>query len=134
VASLNSYLGDAALVFSPGVIQVEPRHQLEPDLLVIPKTALPVRFSLDAKWSNLRDWWLAVEISGAGSEVYDRDFKGPAYLALGVLEYWRLDLREGSLFVSRSGEPGERKHTGTVTWLPPGRSEPLVIVVPDLFR
>ena len=136
VSVITAYLnrvGDATAFF-PGVMEFEPKHHLEPDVLVVPNSAFPSQITLESKWSEIREWWLAVEISGAGSEVYDRDFKGPAYLALGVLEYWRLDLREGSLFVSRSGGPIERKHTETVTWLPPGRSEPLVLVVPDLFR
>ncbi len=125
---------DNATAFSPGVLQIEPRHHLEPDLLVVPNTALPREFRLDAKWTQIRKWWLAVEVSGVGSEVYDRDFKGPAYPALGVLEYWRVDLRESCLFVSRRDGPSEEPHRDRVTWVAPGQSAPVEISVPDLFR
>jgi Uma2 family endonuclease len=123
-----------ATAFSPGVIELEPHHHLEPDLLVIPRTALPLEFSLDAKWTDAREWWLAGEVSGIGSDVYDRDFKGPAYLALGVREYWRVDLRERCLYVLQPGSAGEVRHAETVHWLPPGRTESLVVSVPELFR
>ncbi len=123
-----------ARAFSPGVIEIEPRNHLEPDLLVVPRQALPDEFRLDAKWSSIREWWLAVDVSGTGSDIYDRDFKGPAYLAMGVLEYWRLDLQERCLNRSRPGGPSEEPHPDSVTWLPPGRPVPLSISIPELFR
>jgi Uma2 family endonuclease len=123
-----------ATAFCPGVIEIEPKHHLEPDLLVAPNSALPREIRLDAKWTQIREWWLAVEVSGVGSDIYDRDFKGPAYLAMGVREFWRVDLRDRCVYVLRPGEPNEIGHAEEVSWLPPNRSESLQIRVPDLFR
>lgn len=135
VSELNVYLhedGDA-IVFSPGVIEIEPRHHLEPDALVVPKSGFPAELSLDTEWTEFRHWWLAVEVSGGGSEIYDRYYKGPAYLAMGVMEYWQVDLREQCVYISRMGGPTEARHSDQLTWLPPDRSEPLLIRVPKLF-
>jgi Uma2 family endonuclease len=134
-SAINVYLNhfDDATAFSPGVIEVEPGNHLEPDLLVVPNTEVP-RNIRDAKWTEVRKWWLAVEVSGIGSDIYDRDFKGPAYIAMGVLEYWRVDLRDCCLYVSRPGGPSEEPHREEVAWQPPSRSEPLLIRVPELFR
>ncbi len=123
-----------AELFSPGVIELEPGHHLEPDLLVVPRTALPRPLKLDHRWTSIREWWLAVEVSGKGSEVCDRDYKGPAYLALGVPEYWRLDLRESCLYVSRRDGSSEEPHRERVTWVAPGQPKPVEISIPDLFR
>jgi Uma2 family endonuclease len=135
MSAINVYLArfNDATAFSPGVIEIEPRHHLEPDLLIVPNTEIP-RELQSAKWSRVRDWWLAVEVSGIGSDIYDRDFKGPAYLAMGVREYWRLDVRERCLYVSRQEGPVEDAHHEDVTWLPPSRSESLRIALADLFR
>ncbi len=135
LSELNVYLhpGKDVIAFSPGVIEIEPRHHLEPDVLVVPKAAVSGGLETESSWSDFREWWLAVEVSGRGSEIYDRDTKGPAYLALGVQEFWRVDLRDRCVYVSRPRGPAEEPHPDQVTWLPPGRSEPLVIRVSDLF-
>jgi Uma2 family endonuclease len=99
----------------------------------VPTAAIPPRPIEEGRWKDVDQWWLAVEISGRTSRVYDRDHKGPAYLALGVREYWRADLREQCVYVSRLGGP-EVLRSDELTWLPPGRAEPLAIVVDDLFR
>jgi Uma2 family endonuclease len=136
VSELNVYLYPQrdVIVFSPGVVESEPRHHLEPDLLVVPSVSVPRGLHPEARWSSILEWWLAVEVSGEGSEIYDRDYKGPAYLALGVREFWRVDLRDRCVYVSRSGGPTEQAHADAVAWLPPPRSEALVISVPELFR
>lgn len=104
-------LGDAE-VYSPGVVELEPRHHLEPDLLVVPTTALPQAGRTHTRWANIREWWLAVEVSGKDSELYDRDHKGPAYLALGVREFWRVDLQDQCLYTLRIAK-APRSGTGT---------------------
>ena len=119
---------------SPGVLEIAPRHHLEPDLLIVPRGVLPAEFRLDSHWKSIREWWLAVEVSGKDSEVYDRDHKGPAYLALGVREFWRVDLQDQCLYALRDRGGAEELHRERVEWLPPGRSASLVITVPELFR
>lgn len=92
----------AAHVVSPGVITVAPRIQLEPDILVY-----PARYSLQSKWSEIDEHWLAVEVLSRSSRVYDRDTKRDAYLALGVQEVWLVDRWEKVVEVSRARGPAE---------------------------
>lgn len=92
----------AAHVVGPGVITVQPRTQLQPDILVH-----PAHFSLDAKWEDIDEHWLAVEVLSRSSRVYDRDFKRDAYLALGVQEVWLVDRWEKTVEVSRAQGTGD---------------------------
>lgn len=132
---LDAYLrpDGVAEVFSPGSVEIEPKLHLEPDLLVIPTRELDQGVGLETRWASFRQWWLAVEVSGEGSEIYDRDHKGPAYLGVGVQEFWRVDLRDQCIYVSRPEGSPEQPHRERLTWLAPGRSNPLVISVADLF-
>ena len=131
--ALNGYLlPEVARVAFRASVEVEPNLHLEPDVLVIPAGEPASGIRADTRWTAIRRWWLAVEVSGKGSTPYDRDYKRPAYLALGVREVWRVDLREHCVFVSRSAAP-EVRHAERVTWHPPELSEPLVLLVPELF-
>ncbi len=134
VRALNGYLSpDLARVFSRGSVEVEPNLHLEPDVLVVPTGELGHGMSPEASWTAIHRWWLAVEVSGAGSSLYDRDHKGPAYLALGVREVWRVDLKDRCVFVSRPGT-SEQRQAGQVIWHPPELLEPLRLSVPELFQ
>jgi Uma2 family endonuclease len=121
-----------AEVYSPGSVEVAPNHHLEPDLLVVPTTALPEKLSLETRWTSIPQWWLAVEVSGE-SKLYDRDHKTPAYLQLGVREVWRVDLRERRVFVSVPGSL-DQPRTELLSWVPPERAVPLLIPIEELFR
>jgi Uma2 family endonuclease len=132
--AIGEYLRPAALarVFSPGAVELEPNVHLEPDILVVPAGEPASGIKPSTRWTAIRRWWLAVEVSGKGSTPYDRDYKAPAYLALGVREVWRVDLRDRCVFVSSQQGP-VRRHAGRVVWQPPELSDPLTIQVPDLF-
>ena len=134
VRALNGYLSpDLALVFSRGSVEVEPNLHLEPDVLVVPAEELRHGMDPETRWTAIHSWWLAVEVSGAGSTPYDRDYKGPAYLALGVREVWRVDLKDRCVFVSRPGT-AEQRHAERVIWHPPELRESLRLSVPELFK
>ena len=134
VKALTEYLspGNLARVFFPGAVEVEPNIHLEPDILVVPAGEPVGGIGVETRWTAIRRWWLAVEVSGKGSTPYDRDYKAPAYLTLGVREVWRVDLSDRCVFVSRPGSP-ELRHAERVTWHPPELGEPLVVSVPGLF-
>ena len=105
VQALTSYLpSELARVFTRGSVEVEPNVHLEPDILVVPVGEPACEIGPETRWTAIRNWRLAVEVSGDGSRLYDRDHKTPAYLALGVREVWRADLKERWVF----------------TWLRPG--------------
>lgn len=132
VRELTFYFGrrPSVYVLTPGAVEVAPGTHLEPDVLVIPKTGKPPE-----SWLAVRDWWLAIEISGRGSRVYDRDFKGPAYVRAGVSTYWRVDLRDRCVYVSTRAQPGEVRHEAQLHWSPPDlTTEPFELDIPALFE
>jgi Uma2 family endonuclease len=118
-----------ARVYTRGAVAVAPSNYAEPDVMVVPVTA-----KVPAKWTGLREWWLVVEVSGRGSRVYDRDFKGPAYMRAGVLAYWRVDMLDRCIYVSTPGGKSEERHETDLRWQPPiANATPVVISVPALF-
>ncbi len=127
VAAYLSPSGPAMLV-TPGVIQLANDTQLEPDLLII-----PAGLANQATWRRITGWWLAVEVSGRGSKVYDRDFKRQAYLRLGVREVWRVDLTDRRVHRSRPDLAVEEPFSDRLTWHPPEMPEALLLEVPALF-
>ncbi len=131
IRRLTLYVGsDTGVHVSCGAaVEVAPNLHLEPDVLVMPEI-LPV----PATWTDVREWWLAVEVSGRGSRIYDRDFKRPAYLRAGVREVWRADLKEKCVFVATPARPEEARHEERVLWHPPAKPEPMVVDVPGLFH
>ena len=126
--ALGAYLGKSAMVFTRGAVQIRPRNHLEPDLLVLPATERVAR-----RWSDVRGFWLAVEVSGHGSRVYDRDFKHAAYRALGVAEAWRADLRDRCIDVSRSDRPGVVTIRDRLEWQAPGFPTGLSLALAEVF-
>jgi Uma2 family endonuclease len=125
------YLGrdGPAVAVSPGEIEIAPSVLLDPDVLV-----LPARFADGTKWTKMSGWWLAVEVSGRASRRYDRDYKRDVYLALGVREFWLVDLEEQCVLVSRQGTTRDTRYATRLTWHPPEMAEPLVVDVARLFR
>ena len=120
----------AAWVSARGVVEIAPNVHMEPDVLVF-----PTRPVLPENWLELHEWWLAVEVSGRGSRIYDREFKRPAYLAAGVREVWRADLKERCVFVSTPEGPDERREDQRLVWhAPEGHPETLVVDVGALFE
>jgi Uma2 family endonuclease len=120
LSALHVYTAPAglAMVFARGTVELEPNNHLEPDILVMPAGGF-AGVHHGTRWTEFRTWWLAVEVSGTGSMVYDRDHKMPAYLALGVREAWRVDLDECVVEVSRHNNRFPTRHTDQLTWHPP---------------
>ena len=128
--ALLPYIGltGRGMVLTGGALQSASGTHLEPDLLVVPRVA-----RIPTQWLDMPPPWLAIEVSCRHSRIYDRDFKGPAYTALGVPEYWRVDLRDRCVYVSIPSGPEERAEAEQLVWTAPGAHEPLVIHVPTLF-
>jgi Uma2 family endonuclease len=127
--ALRRYLPEAspAWVVSPGEIEVNPHILMDPDILVYPAS-----FAIGTAWTAISDWWLAVEVYGPSSRVYDHDFKRPAYLALGVREVWMVDPDKRSISISRMGAV-ELIIRDELSWHPPGQSEPFRLDLARLF-
>ena len=128
-AILRTFLGGEPGLFvtAPGVVQVRPGVQMEPDILVgtLPRTG--------TEWDNVPEQWLAVEVSGVGSRVYDREYKRDGYLEVGVREVWLVDLKTERIYVSQPGTAKDIPHAVDLVWQSPGGRE-LRIDVAALFR
>lgn len=118
----------AVQVWAPGVVLLRPNNQLEPDVLVgrRPPGA--------ARWDEVVDRWLAIEVSGDGSRVYDRDYKRDGYLTMGVREVWLVDLRAQRILVSAAGGEKDVPYDVQLEWRRPGSDRVLRIDLADLFR
>lgn len=116
------------MVLLSSTVEVAPDTHLEPDLLVLPEFDV-----LPEAWTAVSGQWLAVEVSGRGSRAYDRDYKRPAYLAAGIGEFWRADLRDRCVYVSTAAAPDERAERDVLVFTPPIGGPPLSIPVPALF-
>jgi Uma2 family endonuclease len=128
VTALSNYVRSCgARVYAPGSVEIEPNVHLEPDILVVPASE-----PIAKRWSEIRAWWLAVEVSGRGSLVYDCDFKYRAYSALGVRDAWRVDLRDRGVVV-KTGAGVEKTYEGQFEWHPPEIECPLIVDVQSLF-
>ncbi|HEX6058866.1 MAG TPA: Uma2 family endonuclease [Gemmatimonadaceae bacterium] len=118
-----------ARVVAVGALQRGKRTQLQPDVLVLPSAYPPTE-----EWAKMRGWWLAVEVLSRSSRVYDREVKRGAYLALGVEEYWVVDMR-GCFVESWSREhPEGRRFRGALSWRPSALGEEVVLDLGELFR
>jgi Uma2 family endonuclease len=116
-----------ALVLTRGAVSLLSRTHLEPDILVVPQ-----RFPPNAKWHEITEHWLAVEVLSRPSRIYDREFKRDAYLALGVREVWLVDLRDRSIEVCT--QPGEgRLVRDAVTWSMPDGGVSVHVELAELF-
>jgi hypothetical protein len=116
-------------VTSPGEIEIAPKLLLDPDILIWPST-----YRLGTPWTAISGWWLAVEVSGRASRVYDRDFKRDVYLALGVREVWLVDLQDRRVMTSGRDGPKDVPHQDVLLWHPPELSIPLTIDLRAIFE
>ncbi|MBA3403372.1 MAG: Uma2 family endonuclease [Gemmatimonadaceae bacterium] len=118
-----------AQVVAVGAIQRGDNTQLEPDILVHPATFRP-----GEHWRDISGWWLAVEVMSPSSRIYDTVVKRDAYLALGVEEYWVMDMRDRSVEVWKRGSLGSERVTGTLTWRPAALDASVIVDLDDVFR
>jgi Uma2 family endonuclease len=114
-------------IAAPGVVEVGPALHMEPDILI---GRLPEQ---GTRWDAVPEHWLAVEVSGTGSRIYDREYKRDAYLAVGVREVWLVDLERRRISVARPGSAREEQEA-RVTWTIPGSGRAVDIDIPGLFR
>ncbi len=115
-------------VAGPGVVELRPSLRMEPDLLIGRLGPGP-----GSGWDRVSERWLAIEVSGAGSRIYDRDYKRDGYLAVGVREVWRVELETRKVFRRPAGH-GELEAGNELAWRSPASGRELVIRVADLFE
>jgi Uma2 family endonuclease len=116
------------LVASPGAIVIRPSLDLQPDVLVFRRPPGETR------WERVTEHLLAVEVESRSTKVYDRDYKRPAYLSLGVHEVWRVDPARRLFFVSQPGGATDEAHAEEVRWRSPSLGRELTLGVQSIFR
>lgn len=121
--------GPKAHVVAVGALQRGENTQLQPDVLVFPASFPP-----DTDWRTIQGWWLAVEVMSPSSRIYDRVVKRDAYLALGVEEYWVVDVRDRSIEVWKRGATASERAEGSLTWRPKALGTGVVVSLDELFR
>jgi Uma2 family endonuclease len=131
MTALNNYVSanGQAYAVSPGEIEVAPKLHLEPDVLVFPSVFRP-----GIKWTDIRGWWLAVEVLSPSSKHYDRDYKLEAYLRVGVREVWIVDLDRRCCEVSAHDGRRSIAAYGKVRWHPTEIAEPLELDVSETLH
>jgi Uma2 family endonuclease len=117
------------VVSAPAAIIVRPKTELQPDVMVF-RRPIAGRF----KWEDVRQHLLAVEVMSRSTRVYDRDYKRPAYLALGVKEMWRVDPDEKVVYVSRAGSAPDQPCRDVLSWSPSGTDATLTLPLSRIFR
>jgi Uma2 family endonuclease len=115
-------------VASPGEILIRPGTRMQPDILVFRAP------SVHAKWEEIREHWLAVEVWSPSSVIYDRDVKRDAYLQIGVREVWLVDCERKIVFVSQPDAALDVEQRDLLRWPPPAAPEPDPIDLSEIFR
>jgi len=130
VIAIGEYLQPLGLAYvaGPREIEVAPKLHLEPDVLVFPST------SRRRKWTDITEWWLAVEVLSPSSRYYDRDYKLEAYLSVGVEEVWLVDLDRGCIEVSARDGRRLVPRSKTLPWHPAAMPVALDLDLLELFR
>ncbi len=128
VLLLGNALGADAQVVAVGAIQRGKNTQLQPDILVVPPGYGP-----KANWRQIHGWWLAVEVMSPSSRIYDREVKRAAYLALGVQEYWLVDLGSRSIEIWVPGERNGTIVTESLTWRPASLGREIILGLREIF-
>ena len=80
----------------------------------------------------MTEHWLAVEVLGRSSRIYDREFKRDAYFALGVRELWLVDRWEKTVEVCGYTGPG-RVVSDEIQWRAPSVDVTVVIDLAEVF-
>lgn len=125
---LANGLGKTAHVVAVGAIQRGESTQLQPDILVVPSS-----YDMGAHWRLIDEWWLAVEVMSPSSRVYDREVKRAAYIALGVQEYWLVDLQTRSVEVWHPSQTSGYVVTKTLRWRPLSLGTEIVLNLDEVF-
>lgn len=117
------------LVFHPrAVFRLGNAVQVEPDLFV--RAAHPED---DPRWEHAPAPILVVEVLSRSTRSRDFVKKRNVYRdEAGVPEYWIVDGEQSVIHVVRPGEP-DRTESASVIWHPNGASEPLRVLLEDVF-
>lgn len=130
IALLRPYCAHHQLgvTVGPGAV-VWNDNELQPDVQVIPGVS---RLAHGADWTAFARPVLVVEILSPGSDRHDRIEKRAAYMALGIAEYWMVNIAARTVTVCRPAHE-DVVIRDTLTWQPNPSVPALTIPLGELF-
>ena len=132
LVALHSYLkrqnvGD--VLHSPSDIEIVPETIMQPDVFVSPKTV----GRRQKEWHDIQSLLLAAEIVSPSTATVDRVTKRQFLKRAPVDEYWVVDTDARIIERNRAGVEGVEILDLTLTWMPDGATEPLVLDLVSFF-
>ena len=132
LVALHSYLkrqnvGD--VLHSPSDIEIVPETIMQPDVFVSPKTV----GRRQKEWHDIQSLLLAAEIVSPSTATVDRVTKRQFLKRAPVDEYWVVDTDARIIERNRAGVEGVEILDLTLTWMPDGATEPLVLDLASFF-
>jgi Uma2 family endonuclease len=127
---LAPYVRDHGLgyVYHPRAVLRFRGSEVEPDLMVRQPPPKP-----KVRWEDMPLPVLVVEIISDSTRRRDRGPKRDFYMVdAGVADYWIVDADTRTITAVRQGEP-DRVADDHLIWEPAGTSDPLKVVVADVF-
>jgi Uma2 family endonuclease len=117
-------------VFSaPADVSCAPDMLVQPDLFVV-----PIEEARTLDWARLRRLELVVEVLSPSTARADRFTKRRLYQELRIPAYWIVDADQHFVEVWKPETALPAVERERVEWLPVGSTDPLVLLIPELFR
>ena len=103
--------------------------EVQPDTFVVPLTQ-----ARTLKWELLTELFLVVEVLSPSTARHDRFTKRAEYQRRGVPLYWIVDPEQRRAEVWTPADHFPTVEEERLRWAPEGASEPLTLVLADLFQ
>ncbi len=118
------------LLAAPTDVRASHRTQVQPDLLVLPRS---FEWRTDTRWEQMSRLVLAVEILSPSTSRLDHVLKRKLYLTQGVAEYWIVDCDAQSISVWTAGQLTAHVQRDVLVWQPVVGHEALRIDLTAVF-
>jgi Uma2 family endonuclease len=118
------------LLFAPAAVTFSPRREVQPDLLVLPR----VDGRLAARFEDVGELLLAVEVLSPHTARVDRHRKRALYQEQHVPEYWIVDPDARTVERWRPGRDVADILTTAISWHPLSRKKELTVDLVAYFR
>ena len=122
----RQHLGRA--LWSPADLELAPDELSQPDVFVIPLQQAP------ARWSDIKQLRLVMEVLLPSTARGDRTVKRPFYQRVGIPEYWIVDIDAQLVERWRPGDDRPEIVIGQLEWRPEGATESLLMRLEDLWE
>lgn len=119
----------ARIVMGPGDLHITNETILEPDLFVVPTTVPRA-----ARWRDLREVLLIVEVLSPSTAWIDRQVKRRHYARFGIPDYWIVDAEQRCIeWYTSDAEAPRLFRNATLEWSPTAHLTPFRLDVAAFF-